>query len=451
MRDLSRLDDAELATLSEEYAGGDSVTIDGVRLPLGCSPPGGPLTFLKAEGSRCEVYLSKQVGYRGDDLFWRGVFAAQPLGDIAYLSIVASSFGAALQVTARMIGRTHSSDITQVTDLPAVVALRVEARAQRSDIVPEQLADVVRRGVRGQDQALQTVSERVAYHLARSVPRRPLSLCLIGQTGVGKTRTVELLAGALDSLADGDVQHGELLRLDMGEYTEGASVARLLGASPGYVGYADGAVLVDALRDAERRIVLFDEIEKAHPDVLRVLLAAMDAGRLSSAKAGGVVTCAKAIFCFTSNLASEVVQRDLLRSQGYDDQATIDAVCREALQGAGLAPELVGRISACVYYRPLGPETEAEVATLAILAAGREFELDVVHIAPEVIVAVLQHTRAGGLGARPVEYAAEALLAPAFAQAAARFKGEPVVLTGSGPFECEPIGCAVSDRAEAAE
>ncbi|MDQ3181832.1 MAG: AAA family ATPase [Acidobacteriota bacterium] len=157
------------------------------------------------------------------------------------------------------------------------------------------------------------LSSRVSRHLARSNPRRPTTVFAVGPTGVGKTQTAETLARSLSRLMP-NRQNFHFLRLDMSEYQERHRVSQLLGAPQGYIGYGEGAQLLDALAMYPRCVVLFDEIEKAHPDILRTLMNAMDAGRISSPHQNNgnrQIDCRKAIFCFTSNLESSGILQEL--------------------------------------------------------------------------------------------------------------------------------------------
>jgi hypothetical protein len=304
----------------------------------------------------------------------------------------------------------------------------------------EALFHELARQVRGQDQALRLLARRVCRHLARRHPRRPATFFAIGPTGVGKTRTAEVLPQALRTLISSG-QRYSYLRLDMPEYQERHRVSQLLGAPQGYIGYGEGAQLIDALVANPRTVVLFDEIEKAHPNILRTLMNAMDAGRLStpaSTAQGREIDCRYAIFFFTSNLDATAILRDLEVQNAFENEAVVDRVCRGHLQAAGIAPELVGRIGYFLVFRPLTPKARTEIMTLAVARVAAEYGLEVVYIEPQVIGELLERARTGDFGARPDEYLADEVLGACFARTAAAGLQGPVVVRGKGTYWCEP-------------
>jgi ATP-dependent Clp protease ATP-binding subunit ClpC len=235
----------------------------------------------------------------------------------------------------------------------------------------------------------------------------------------------------------GDNAYG-FLRLDMAEYQEKHRVSQLLGAPQGYVGYGDSAQLTEALSSRPRMFVLFDEIEKAHPDVIRALMNAMDAGRLSSSQSQNgshEIDCRYAIFYFTSNLAAGAIIQEVTTRRASEYFDDIDAVCQRQLQRAGMAQELVGRISTFLMFGLLSGRARAEIAALAVLRVGDEYGLSVSRVEPSVISTVLQEAGDGSLGARPDEYLIDELLGAAFARARSDGLEDGVVVTGP-PFRC---------------
>lgn len=327
----------------------------------------------------------------------------------------------------------------QLTNLDAVQA-GVNGDDRRAFLDDEALMAELTRHVRGQGEALQTLSRRVSRHVARARPRRPLTVFAIGPTGVGKTKTAESLPVVLKTLDARRAGYG-YLRLDMSEYQERHRVSQLLGAPQGYVGYSDGAQLVDVLAANARTIVLFDEIEKAHPNVLRALMNAIDAGHLSSAMAtaaGREIDCRDAIFFFTSNLDAAGILQELETREGFADSTIVDAVVRDHLRAAGLAPELVGRIGCFLVFRPLTAATRAEIATLAIARVGEEYGLRIVHVDPMLVLEILHRGSGSDLGARPDEFLVDEVLGAAFTRAAAARIAEPVAVLSGPPIVCVP-------------
>ena len=326
-----------------------------------------------------------------------------------------------------------------LTDLPTV--LRGVRESHRplyldQDVLFERLAQCVR----GQDNALHSLAAVITRHCARQHPKRPAVLFAVGPSGVGKTRTAETLAETLREMNPDSSGYG-FLRLDMSEYQESHRVSQLIGSPQGYVGHGEGSQLLDALRANPKTIVLFDEIEKAHPAILRVLMNAMDAGRLSSASRSGSgheIDCRGAVFLFTSNLDARAIIAELESSGGFGDQTAVDAICRRKLQASGIAPEIVGRIGRFLVFRPLTTAIRAEIMAGAIVDVAAEYGIRVVYVEPAVIVDVMKCSRSDDLGMRPVQYMIDDLLGAAFATAARKESTDPYLLQGP-PYECVPF------------
>jgi len=325
----------------------------------------------------------------------------------------------------------------ELTDLEAV-ANQLPANAQAAHVDEDDLFQQLVTRIRGQDDAMRGLAKHVSRHLARQAPRRPATLMALGPTGVGKTAAAEYLPTALrDQLPDG-AAYG-YLRLDMSEYQERHRISQLLGAPQGYVGYGDGAQLVDRLRANARTVVLLDEIEKAHPDILRALMNCMDCGRLSTASAhagGREVDCRRAVFLFTANLDAMGILQELETRKAFGNRAAVDAVCRRRLLAAGVAPELVGRIGCFLVFRPLDQHARAEVVALAIERVAGEYGVRVVRIAPAVVADILRTCPPEGFGARPDEYLVDELLGPCLAEAAATGLKEPMEVAAGPPYHC---------------
>jgi len=229
----------------------------------------------------------------------------------------------------------------------------------------------------GQDEAVVAVSNAVRRARAGlQDPQRPLgSFLFLGPTGVGKTE----LARALAEFLFDDEQ--SMIRLDMSEYMEKHTVARLVGAPPGYVGYEEGGQLTEAVRRKPYSVVLFDEIEKAHPDVFNVLLQILDDGRLTDGQ-GRVVNFKNTVVIMTSNIASPIIQD--LTQQGRD-QDTIRTRVMEELRGH-LRPEFLNRIDEVIVFQPLGREqigaiVEIQLGRLRKQLADRKLSLELTEAA----------------------------------------------------------------------
>lgn len=208
------------------------------------------------------------------------------------------------------------------------------------------MEDRLRERVVGQDEALSLVANAIRRSRAGlSDPRRPIgSFIFLGPTGVGKTETARALA---EFLFDDEQA---MVRIDMSEYMEKHAVARLIGAPPGYVGYDEGGQLTEAVRRRPYSVVLFDEIEKAHPDVFNVLLQVLDDGRLTDSK-GRTVDFKNTVLIMTSNLGAQALQAEALQDEASFEQARekVMEILRQSFR-----PEFLNRVDDIVVFRPLG-------------------------------------------------------------------------------------------------
>jgi len=208
----------------------------------------------------------------------------------------------------------------------------------------------------GQDEAVQAVTEAIQRSRAGiQDPNRPIgSFLFLGPTGVGKTELAKTLAQALFD------DENNLVRIDMSEYMEKFSVSRLIGAPPGYVGYEEGGQLTEAVRRKPYSVVLFDEVEKAHPDVFNVLLQVLDDGRITDSQ-GRTVDFKNTILILTSNLGSEYLLG------GIREDGTIDPTAKEQVETLlrrSFRPEFLNRLDEIVFYKPLTKENVTKIIDL---------------------------------------------------------------------------------------
>ena len=284
------------------------------------------------------------------------------------------------------------------------------------------------RRVVGQAEALRVVSDAVRRSRAGlGDPRRPIgSFLFMGPTGVGKTELCKALAELLFDTEDA------MIRVDMSEFMEQHSVARLIGAPPGYVGYEEGGRLTEAVRRKPYSVILFDEIEKAHPDVFNVLLQVLDDGRLTDGQ-GRTVDFKNTLIAMTSNVASQLVQ-DLAEKKA--EEWEIEAQLMEALK-ASFRPEFINRIDETVIFHSLSKEdlagiVDIQVGELAKRLAGRKITLEVTEAAKSLVTELGYDP---SFGARPLKRLVQQKLENALAGkilAGEIADGQHVVIDGEG-------------------
>jgi ATP-dependent Clp protease ATP-binding subunit ClpB len=261
------------------------------------------------------------------------------------------------------------------------------------------MEDRLRQRVIGQDEALQRVANAIRRSRAGlSDPKRPIgSFIFLGPTGVGKTELARALAEFLF-----DDEHA-MVRIDMSEYMEKHAVARLIGAPPGYVGYEEGGQLTEQIRRRPYAVILFDEIEKAHPDVFNIMLQIMDDGRLTDGQ-GRAVDFRNTIIIMTSNIGSTFLVAENLRTEEDFERATKEVTA--ALSGY-FKPEFLNRVDDIVVFRPLGKEQLVKIVELRLedlrrQLAERKISLELTDGAKEMI---LTEGYDPSFGARPLKRA----------------------------------------------
>ncbi len=247
--------------------------------------------------------------------------------------------------------------VSRWTGIP--VARMLETEAQKLVHMEERLGE----RVIGQDEALRAVSDAVRRGRAGlAPPNRPIgSFIFLGPTGVGKTETAKALAEFLFDNED------NIVRLDMSEYGERHSVARMIGAPPGYVGYEEGGALTEAVRRRPYSVVLFDEIEKAHPEVFNVLLQVLDDGRLTDGQ-GRTVNFSNTVVIMTSNIGTRYLEQD----SGCTADARRERVIEELRNH--FRPEFLNRIDEIVIFQPLGKNEIRRIVDLQIDIVRRYLE-----------------------------------------------------------------------------
>ena len=259
------------------------------------------------------------------------------------------------------------------------------------------LDDILHKRVIGQDEAVEKVTEAILRSRAGiQDAKRPIgSFLFLGPTGVGKTELAKALAEALFD----DEQN--IIRIDMTEYMEKFSVSRLIGAPPGYVGYEEGGQLTEAVRRKPYSVILFDEIEKAHPDVFNILLQVLDDGRITDSQ-GRTVDFKNTIIILTSNLGAEYIL-DGIKENGEIDESVKEKV--NTLLKQSFRPEFLNRLDEIVFYKPLSKEQISGI--LDLLIKDLENRMADKHITLELTESAKQYMIDNGYsssyGARPLK------------------------------------------------
>ena len=263
------------------------------------------------------------------------------------------------------------------------------------------LEEELHKRVVGQEQAIRAVADAVRRSRAGlQDPKRPIgSFIFLGTTGVGKTELAKALA---EILFDDETM---LTRIDMSEYQEKFSATRLIGAPPGYVGYDEGGQLTEAIRRKPYSVVLFDEIEKAHPDVFNVLLQVLDDGRLTDNK-GRLVNFKNTIIIMTSNLGSDLIRERLSDVPAGGEQAAIDET-RELVLGLlkkTIRPEFLNRIDETIVFTPLGRSEIDEIVRIQLDSTARLLQVNGIelHYMPAAVEWIGKEGYDPEFGARPV-------------------------------------------------
>ena len=288
--------------------------------------------------------------------------------------------------------------ISKWTGIP--VSKMLEGEVKKLVTMEERL----RQRVVGQDAALERVANAIRRSRAGlSDPKRPIgSFIFLGPTGVGKTELARALAEFLF-----DDEHS-IVRIDMSEYMEKHAVSRLIGAPPGYVGHEEGGQLTEQVRRRPYAVVLFDEIEKAHPDVFNVLLQMMDDGRLTDGK-GRTVDFRNTVIIMTSNIGSAFLQSEGIRSEQEFDEASKQVM--HALH-SHFKPEFLNRVDDIIVFRPLGREQLVRIIELRLedvrrLLADRKISLELTDAAKDLL---FTEGFDPNFGARPLKRAIQKLV-----------------------------------------
>lgn len=300
-----------------------------------------------------------------------------------------------------------ADDIAEVVSRWTGIPVTRMLQSEREKLL--HLEEELHKRVIGQDEAITAVSDAVRRSRAGlQDPKRPIaSFIFLGTTGVGKTELAKALAEYLFN------DETMMTRIDMSEYQEKFSVSRLIGAPPGYVGYDEGGLLTEAVRRKPYSVVLFDEIEKAHPDVFNILLQVLDDGRLTDNK-GRTVNFKNTIVIMTSNLGSQYIQQEFEKLNAQNRDTIISDTKQKVMEmlKKTIRPEFLNRIDETIMFLPLTKQEIAQVVTLQMNAVKKMLEPQGFTL--NVTDAAIQYLADAGFdpefGARPVKRAIQRLV-----------------------------------------
>lgn len=300
-----------------------------------------------------------------------------------------------------------ADDIAEVVSRWTGIPVTRMLQSEREKLL--HLEEELHKRVIGQDEAITAVSDAVRRSRAGlQDPKRPIaSFIFLGTTGVGKTELAKALAEYLFN------DETMMTRIDMSEYQEKFSVSRLIGAPPGYVGYDEGGQLTEAVRRKPYSVVLFDEIEKAHPDVFNILLQVLDDGRLTDNK-GRTVNFKNTIVIMTSNLGSQYIQQEFEKLNAQNRDTIISDTKQKVMEmlKKTIRPEFLNRIDETIMFLPLTKQEIAQVVTLQMNAVKKMLEPQGFTL--NVTDAAIQYLADAGFdpefGARPVKRAIQRLV-----------------------------------------
>ena len=308
---------------------------------------------------------------------------------------------------AMVIEEVTADDIAEVVSRWTGIPVTRMLQSEREKLL--HLEEELHKRVIGQDEAITAVSDAVRRSRAGlQDPKRPIaSFIFLGTTGVGKTELAKALAEYLFN------DETMMTRIDMSEYQEKFSVSRLIGAPPGYVGYDEGGQLTEAVRRKPYSVVLFDEIEKAHPDVFNILLQVLDDGRLTDNK-GRTVNFKNTIVIMTSNLGSQYIQQEFEKLNAQNRDTIISDTKQKVMEmlKKTIRPEFLNRIDETIMFLPLTKQEIAQVVTLQMNAVKKMLEPQGFTL--NVTDAAIQYLADAGFdpefGARPVKRAIQRLV-----------------------------------------
>jgi len=417
---------------------GTLYTFNDVSLPCACTPNSCRMGFEFTPANGYKLYIDKNISFTGSHEEFRQLLDTGEASFESYETLIGFLRGLNILYT-----NTVPTRRTAFVNFPNEEAATPEEQTAHSeevlqtarksvDIDSDELFKGLASKIIGQNKALMNLADATQIHLAQLKPKRPATIFMAGPTGVGKTESVNVLVDTLNEITKVKFQQ---IRVDCNQFMESHRVAQLLGSPPGYVGYGEPAALAP-LADNPRCVVLWDEIEKAHSNVLKAIMSAMDAGKVQlPSPINGVseLDCRYSIFIFTSNLSLKNATKTIGFS-GSENNSTFlvseEDRCKEALVKNDISPEIAGRIAWFLHYEPLTEENIAIVIRLEVEQCANSYGLSVKNISDSIIDELIQST-----GSKFGMRAYKQLINRKFGKTFASFKNTTINVTIGGSLE----------------
>jgi len=400
MQHLVEGNDTQFEWLREQIQGALFI-FDNSALPSTCAPNRCRVGFEFTPSKGFTLYIDKHIAYTGTQETFRALLNNGEISFEKYDDMVRFVRGlSGLYTEEEELSRrcTASHQVSHREEsFPESQEVQLEAIRQTAQLpieIDEQelYADLALQII-GQHKALVDLSDATLIHLAKVHPQRPATLFLSGPTGVGKTESVKALVESLNKITDVPFK---LIRVDCNTLEESHRISQVLGAPPSYVGYGDPPLLTP-LADNPRCVVLWDEIEKAHPNILKALMNAMDTGIMplpAPINGSNELDCRYSIFIFTSNLSLNFPAKKVGFLTGIQESSPLvisdEDKCKEALVQNDIKPEIAGRIAWFLQYNPLTLEDIEKVIRQEIVKSAREYGVSVQSVDDMIIAEIIK-------------------------------------------------------------